>query len=63
MSAELVAGRVVNIMPEFTPRTTELWIIYPSRQSITPTVRLLRDTFKQKCAEILKQLSQGGILL
>ncbi|MDO6461193.1 LysR substrate-binding domain-containing protein [Granulosicoccaceae sp. 1_MG-2023] len=56
MSDDLLAGRVVNIMPEFRPRSTELWLICPSRQSITPAMRHLRDWIQQRCREILQQL-------
>lgn len=62
MSADLLAGNVVSVMPEFKPRTTELWLICPSRQLITPAARLLRDTFKKKSKGILKQLIEKGIL-
>jgi len=62
MSADLGAGKVVSLMPEFKPRSTELWLICPSRQSITPAVRLLRDTFREKCSGILNQLTDKGIL-
>ncbi len=62
MSADLLSGEVVSVMPEFTPRSTELWLICPSRQSITPAVRLLRDMFKEKSGDILNQLIDKGIL-
>ncbi len=62
MSNDLLADRVVNIMPAFKPRATELWLICPSRQSITPAVRLLRDMFKRKCTVILKQLHEREII-
>ncbi len=62
MSADLLSGRVVRVMPEFTPRATELWIVCPSRQSITPAVRLLRDVFKTKASAILKQLVDYGLI-
>ena len=62
MSEDLLAGNVVSVMPEFKPRSTELWLICPSRQSITPAVRLLRDTFREKCTGILKRLIEKGIL-
>ncbi|MDX2477742.1 MAG: substrate binding domain-containing protein, partial [Gammaproteobacteria bacterium] len=62
MSSDVLSGKVVNVMPEFKPRSTELWIICPSRQSITPAVRLLRDTFKEKSRGILKQLIENGII-
>ncbi len=62
MSSDLLAGRVVSVMPEFKPRATELWIICPSRQSITPAVRLLRDAFKAKTKAILSQLITHGVI-
>ena len=63
MSADLLSGRVVNVMPEFNPRSTELWLICPSRQSITPAVRLLRDMFRAKTRRILDRLTDNGILM
>jgi DNA-binding transcriptional LysR family regulator len=62
MSNDLLSGNVVSVMPDFKPRSTELWLVCPSRQSITPAVRLLRDDFKAKCTAILKQLIEKGIL-
>jgi hypothetical protein len=62
MSADLLSGRVVNVMSGFKPRSTELWLICPSRQSITPAVRLLRDMFREKSRGILSQLVEEGIL-
>lgn len=62
MSADLLSGRVVSVMPEFKPRATELWIICPSRQSITPAIRLLRDFFREKSHAILNQLVEKEIL-
>ena len=59
---DLLSGKVVNIMPQFKPSSTELWLICPSRQSITPAVRLLRDMFKEKTTAILNQLIEKGIL-
>jgi len=62
MSSDLLSGKVVSVMPEFKPRSTELWLIFPSKQSITPAARLLRDTLKQKCTTILKQLIEKDFL-
>lgn len=62
IAKDLLSGDVVNIMPEFKPTSTELWLICPSRQLITPAVRLLRDSFKKKCATILKQLVERDIV-
>lgn len=62
MADDLLAGRVVNVMAGYKPTSTELWLICPSRQSITPTVRLLRDMFREKTAQILTQMKDKGIL-
>ncbi|MCU7845921.1 MAG: LysR family transcriptional regulator [Candidatus Thiodiazotropha sp. (ex Monitilora ramsayi)] len=62
MSNDLLSGKVVSLMPEFKATSTELWLIFPNRQSITPATRLLRDAFKEKCTVILKQLIEKGIL-
>jgi len=62
MSNELLSGQVVNIMPEYKPASTELWLICPSKQSITPAVRLLRDMFKTKTRSIFDKLISAGVL-
>ena len=62
MSTDLLSGKIVPVMPEFKPTPTELWLICPSRQSITPAVRLLRDMFKDKCRGILSKLNEREIL-
>lgn len=62
MSADLLSGKVISVLPEFKPRPTELWLICPSRQSITPAVRLLRDSFREKAAGIMNQLIEKGFL-
>jgi DNA-binding transcriptional LysR family regulator len=62
MSDDLLSGKVVSVMPEFKPASTELWLICPSRQSITPAVRLLRDTFREKSTAILNQLVEKGLI-
>jgi DNA-binding transcriptional LysR family regulator len=62
MSTDLLAGKVVSIMPDFKPTPTELWLIFPSRQLITPAARILRDTLKKKCSDVLKKLVQNGII-
>ncbi len=62
MSQDLLTGNVVNVMSAYKPTPTELWLICPSRQSITPTVRLLRDLFREKTKVILTDLVEKGIL-
>ncbi|WP_411994543.1 LysR family transcriptional regulator [Agarivorans sp. DSG3-1] len=62
MSRDLLAGRVLSVMPQYQATPTELWLVCPSRQSITPTVRLLRDLFREKTETILNEMHKKGIL-
>jgi DNA-binding transcriptional LysR family regulator len=62
MSNDLLSGNVISLLPEYQPNPTELWLVFPSRQSITPAARLFRDTFREKSRDILKQLIEKGIL-
>jgi DNA-binding transcriptional LysR family regulator len=59
---DLLAGRVVSLMPHYKAPQGELWLISPSRQSITPTVRLLRDMFRERTKALLTQLVEQGFL-
>lgn len=61
ISTDLISGNLVSIMPEYKPSSTELWLIFPSRQLITPAARLLRETIKEKCNAILKQLIDNDL--
>ncbi len=56
MAADVLADNVITLMPEYHPKSTELWLVCPSRQSITPAVRLLRDHIKDKSLNIIEQL-------
>ncbi|MFT5707010.1 MAG: DNA-binding transcriptional LysR family regulator [Oceanospirillaceae bacterium] len=62
MSADLLSGNLVNIMSDYKPIPTELWLVFPSRQSITPAARLLREKLKEKTTHILQQLVEKGIV-
>ncbi|WP_372965353.1 LysR substrate-binding domain-containing protein [Marinobacter sp.] len=61
MSDDLLAGRVVNVMPRYTPPASELWLICPTRQSITPAMRLLRDHLQQQCHALIDHMTEYGI--
>lgn len=61
ISDDLLSGKLVNVMPEYKPVSTELWLLFPSRQLITPAARLLRDSIKDKCGGILRQLRDHGV--
>lgn len=62
MSSDLLAGNIVSVMPEFKPTATELWLVFPSKQLITPAARLIRDKVKKECTAILAQLVKKDIL-
>ncbi|CAM4168921.1 LysR family transcriptional regulator [Vibrio neonatus] len=62
MADDLLQGNVINVLPNYKPTPTELWLVCPSRQSITPTVRLLRDYFRQKTHTVLEDLVVKHIL-
>ncbi len=62
MSADLLSGKVVSLMPEFKHPQTELWLVFPNRQSITPATRLLRDMLGVKTKGVLNQLIEKGVL-
>ncbi|WP_334059493.1 LysR family transcriptional regulator [Alteromonas sp. S005] len=60
---DIINGRLVTMLPDYKAKPTQLWLICPSRQSITPAVRLLRDMLKARCAECLAQLKKAGVHL
>lgn len=59
MAADLAAGRVDIVMPQYRPLASELWLICPSRRSITPAIRLLRDHLRERCRQLLDQAAGG----
>lgn len=62
MSQDLLTGNVIPLMPDFTPRMTELWLICPSRQTITPAVRLLRELLKHKTQAVFNKLKAANFM-
>lgn len=56
VAQDLRSGRLKRVMPLFKAQDTELWLICPSRQSIVPAIRLLRDSLRQKTIELLETL-------
>ena len=58
---DILKGRLVTLLPEYQPKPKQLWLICPSRQSITPAVRLFRDMLKERCAECLAQLAAFSV--
>lgn len=61
MSDDLLSGRVISVMPDYTPPVSELWLICPTRQSITPAVRLLRDDLREKCHDLIEAMIEKGV--
>ncbi|MBB1506971.1 LysR family transcriptional regulator [Pseudoalteromonas sp. SG41-1] len=59
---DLLNDRVVTVMNNYQHTCGELWLICPSRQSITPAVRLLRDICREKTRTMISQLIDKGIL-
>ncbi|WP_299585476.1 LysR family transcriptional regulator [uncultured Microbulbifer sp.] len=62
MARDLLKNTVVAVMGGYQAERTELWLVCPGRQSITPTVRLIRDTLREKCGGVLEQLVSKNIL-
>jgi DNA-binding transcriptional LysR family regulator len=62
MSHDLLTDNVMPLLSKFEVNPTELWLICPSRQTVTPAVRLLREHLRTKCAKVLAQLVKKGIL-
>lgn len=58
MSANILNNDVEPILPDYQPQGTELWLICPNRQSITPAVRLIRDMLKQKCGSLIERMER-----
>ncbi len=62
MSQDLLTGKVVNLLPEYQLTPSELWLIFPTRQSITPAARLLRNKLQKECTQLINQLIENKIL-
>lgn len=62
MSDDLLQERVRPLMQEYQPRVSELWLVCPSRHSITPAMRLIRDRLQAQCGNLLQALCGRGFL-
>ena len=60
---DITNGRLITLLPDYQPKPTQLWLVCPSRQSITPAVRLLRDMLKARCAECLVRLKESSVVI
>ncbi|WP_286262146.1 LysR family transcriptional regulator [Thalassotalea atypica] len=63
MSQDLLNENLVTLLDEFSPKPTELWLVCPTKQTITPAVRLLREHLKEKCEDVLSQLASKGQMM
>lgn len=60
---DLLAGRLSRIMTNYTIPETEMWLVLPSRQLISPAVRLIRDALKQRIQDLRKRLLANELIL
>ncbi len=59
---DILAKRLIVLLPQVTVKPTQLWLICPSRQAITPSVRLLREMLTTRCNDLLSKLANTGAL-
>ena len=59
---DLLAGRLVQLMKDHHIPLTELWLVLPSRQLISPAVRLIRDALKQRINDLRDRLINKGMV-
>lgn len=62
IAEDLLAQRLVPLMTNYPHKSTELWLMCPSRQSITPAVRLVRDECRKRTKALMEELTKKGIL-
>ncbi|GAB3476726.1 hypothetical protein GCM10027340_03770 [Marinomonas epiphytica] len=62
VAEDLLAGRLVRIMPDYKVPLTQLWMALPSRQLITPAVRLLQTELKKRILGLRDQVIEKRIL-
>ncbi|WP_028771388.1 LysR family transcriptional regulator [Shewanella waksmanii] len=62
MADDILSGKVMTLMNDYPATPTELWLVCPSKQSITPAMRLLRDLLRAKTHEQLTALAQAGAI-
>jgi len=62
VAQDLLSGRLQRLMADYKVPLTEMWLVLPSRQLITPAVRLIRDELKHTINELRGQLIAKGTL-
>ena len=56
VAQDLLSGKLKRIMPKYSIPLTEMWLVLPSRQLISPAIRLIRDELKQHIYHLRAQL-------
>jgi DNA-binding transcriptional LysR family regulator len=62
VAQDLLSGKLKRLMPEYKIPLTEMWLVLPSRQLISPAIRLIRDELKQTISELRAQLIAKNML-
>lgn len=62
VAEDLLTGRLKRLMPDYKIPLTEMWLVLPSRQLITPAIRLIRDELKHTISQLRKNLIAQGII-
>jgi len=62
IAEDLLKGHLQRVMPDYQIPVTELWLVLPSRQMITPAVRLIRDELKETINALRLKLINNGML-
>ncbi|WP_299692710.1 LysR family transcriptional regulator [uncultured Vibrio sp.] len=59
---DLLAGRLERILVDCKIPLTEMWLVLPSRQLISPAIRLIRDELKVKIHQLRDNLLEHGLI-
>jgi len=51
VAADIQAGRLIDLLPDWRPRPWIVHVVYPSRRGLLPSVRRLVDFLAEGCAE------------
>lgn len=62
ISEDLLAGRLQRVLPDYRIPLTEMWLILPSRQLISPAIRLIRDELIATINELRTRLIKQSII-
>ena len=56
LQPDLLAGRLVQVLPGYRSESVPLCLVCPSRKQVTPAVLMLRDRLREHCKKALKTL-------